>query len=321
MKFSAKVCAAVMAAAIFVPQTVPQMWGAALNGDARAAIPQDVQQLIVVDYRALQNSPVAMQLKDRVLPPELKRLEEALKQSGLNENHDVDVLAFASFRVGGSSENTRIVGIAQGQFTLREILANLKKQGIKPVLLRTNKIYAMGNSGFRVCFLNSSSFVFGQEAAVKMALDARDGIISNMLSNQTISDLMAPVQNDAVWSVLDAKGTQYMMRSVLSQAPQVSNYDVVKKTMQGSRYSLNFEQGVEFNLDVITPDHFSAAAISTLLNAAVLYKKVSGTDLEKAAMDNTKVTSDSGNLELRYSASDNQFASLLQSSLFQSVVR
>ena len=54
---------------------------------------------------------------------------------------------------------------------------------------------------------------------MKMALDARDGIISNMLSNQTISDLMAPVQNDAVWSVLDAKGTQYMMRSVLSQAP------------------------------------------------------------------------------------------------------
>ena len=65
MKFSAKVCAAVMAAAILVPQTVPQMWGAALNGDARAAIPNDVQQLIVVDYRALQNSPVAMQLKDR----------------------------------------------------------------------------------------------------------------------------------------------------------------------------------------------------------------------------------------------------------------
>ncbi len=28
-------------------------------------IPKDVQQLIVVDYRAMQNSPAAMALKDR----------------------------------------------------------------------------------------------------------------------------------------------------------------------------------------------------------------------------------------------------------------
>ena len=310
-----------MAAAMIVPQTVPQMWGAAMNGDARAVVPQDVQQLIVVDYRALQNSPVAMQLKNRVLPPELKQLEDALKQSGLNENHDVDVLAFASFRVAQGSDSTRIVGIAQGQFQLSKILANFKKQGITPKLVRTNKVYSMGNTGYRICFLNSSTFVFGQQSAVNSALDARDGLTPSMLSNPTITALMAPVENDAVWSVLDAKGTQYMMRSVLGQAPQVADYDVVKKTMQGSRYSLNFAQGVEFNLDVITPDHFSAATISTLLNAAVLYKKVSGSDTEKAAMDSTKVTADSGNLELRYAASDNQFASLLQSSLFQSVVR
>ena len=43
---------------------------AQLSNDARTAIPRDVQQIIVVDYRAMQNSSAAMQLKDRVLPPE-----------------------------------------------------------------------------------------------------------------------------------------------------------------------------------------------------------------------------------------------------------
>ena len=71
---------------------------AQLGGDARSAIPKDLQQLIVVDYRAMQNSPAAMQLKNRVMPPEIRQLEEALKNSGLNENHDVDQLAFAAFR-------------------------------------------------------------------------------------------------------------------------------------------------------------------------------------------------------------------------------
>src|SRR5882762_9931778 len=70
---------------------------AQLSSDAKAAIPKDIQQIIVVDYRAMQNSPAAMELKDRVLPPELKRLETALKSSGLKVDQDADTLAFAAF--------------------------------------------------------------------------------------------------------------------------------------------------------------------------------------------------------------------------------
>ncbi|MGO9165298.1 MAG: hypothetical protein ACLP56_00315, partial [Candidatus Sulfotelmatobacter sp.] len=39
-----------------------------LNSSARAVIPADLQQLISVDYRALKDSPTAMQLKQQVLP-------------------------------------------------------------------------------------------------------------------------------------------------------------------------------------------------------------------------------------------------------------
>ena len=52
---------------------------AQLASDARSACPKDIQQIITVDYRAMQNSPAAMSLKDKVLPPELKRLENALR--------------------------------------------------------------------------------------------------------------------------------------------------------------------------------------------------------------------------------------------------
>ncbi len=106
---------------------------AQLSTDAKAAIPRDVQQVIVVDYRAMQNSPAAMSLKDRTLPPELKRLETALKSSGLKVDQDADILAFAAFRPNG--EGTRTIGIAQGQFHTREILANFAKQKTKPIML------------------------------------------------------------------------------------------------------------------------------------------------------------------------------------------
>src|ERR1700744_5591327 len=99
--------------------------------DARAAIPKNVQQLIVVDYHAMQNAQAAMDLKARVLPPELKQLEQALRTSGLDENHDIEELAFASFKSNG---NNRIVGIAQGQFSIDDIMANFKKKKVKPIL-------------------------------------------------------------------------------------------------------------------------------------------------------------------------------------------
>ncbi len=53
---------------------------AQLSSDARGAIPHDVQQLVVVDYRAMQNSDSAMQLRDRVMPPDLKQFDDALQQ-------------------------------------------------------------------------------------------------------------------------------------------------------------------------------------------------------------------------------------------------
>src|SRR6185312_9761470 len=114
--------------------------------DGKAAIPRDVQQLIVVDYRAMQNSSAAMNLKERVLPPELKRLETALKNAKLNVDKDADVLAFAAFR-GPGKQGPSIVGIAQGQFQTQAILAGFAKSKTKPVIDRNNNIYPMGSAG------------------------------------------------------------------------------------------------------------------------------------------------------------------------------
>ena len=75
------------------------LYAAQLSSDARSAIPSDLRQLVVIDYRQMQNSPSAVQLRDQVMPPELKRFSEALRKSGLDDNHNVDELAFATFRL------------------------------------------------------------------------------------------------------------------------------------------------------------------------------------------------------------------------------
>lgn len=293
---------------------------AELSSDAKAAIPKDIQQIIVVDYRAMQNSPAAMDLKDRVLPPELKRLETALKSSGLKVDHDADVLTFASYRTG-SGQGTRIIGIAQGQFHTREIMAYFTKNKVKPVTIRNNSIYPMGSNGMSVVFLNQTTMVFGDKQAVKDAVDARDGMIPDFLSNGDMVNEMAAVDTKAVWSLLDAKGTQTMMKSVLGEASQLADYDTVKESMKSSRYTMDFQNGVKFNMAVVMSNSLTAATVATLMKGVSILRKTSGSPLEKTALDQVTIDSSAGTLTVDYSSSDSEFASLLTSPLFQSVVR
>ncbi|MCU1321549.1 MAG: hypothetical protein JWM43_1198 [Acidobacteriaceae bacterium] len=294
------------------------VFAAQLSSDGKASIPRDVQQLIVVDYHAMQNSSAAMEMKDRVLPPELKRLEAAMKTSGLKVDQDADTLAFAAFKAG---EGTRIVGVAQGQFHTRELLANFTKQKVKPIMIRNNSIYPMGTNGMSVVFLNQTTMVFGDREAVKAAVDARDGIGQNFLSNNEMVNEMASVDTKAVWSLLDQKGTQTMMKGVLGEAAQLADYDTVRNRMKSSRYTMDFQNGVKFDMAVVMSDTLTAATAATLMKGVSLMKQTSGTSLEKSALDNTTIDSSAGTLTVSYSSSDSQFASLLSSPLFQSVVR
>ncbi len=293
---------------------------AQLSVDARSSIPKDVQQIIVVDYKAMQGSPAAMQLKDRVLPPELKRLETALKTSGLKVDQDAETLAFAAFRAPGS-DGTRILGVAQGQFHSAAILANFAKQKTKPTMLRRSEIWPMGSAGMSVSFLNQTTMVFGDREAVKSALDARDGIIPNFLQNSEMMQDMASVDSRPVWSLLDQKGTQTMMKSVLGEAAQLADYDTVKNRMKSARYTMDFGNGVKFNMTVVTADTMTAAAAATVMKGVMIVKKTSGSPLEKSAMDDTRIDSNSGTLTVDFSSSDSQFASLLGSPLFSQVVK
>ena len=293
---------------------------AQLSNDARTAVPHEVQQLVVVDYRAMQNSDTAMQLRDRVMPPDLKQFDDALRKSGLNDNHDVDQLAFALFRPDSASDQLQTVGIAQGQFAIDDVLANFRKQKVRPKIIRNNKIYPMGKTGMVLCFVDPSTMVFGESAAVKQALDVRDGLGPNLLSNGTMMDAMKSVDSEPLWSILDQKGTQTMMRQVMGQAGSVTDYDSVRKRLLSSWYSMDFQHGVKFDLTIVTGDAFAAATLSSLLNAAVAYKKMSGSDTEKLALSGTDVTSSAGQLAIHFATSDSGFNELLKSPLFQSMV-
>lgn len=296
-------------------------FAAQLTTDARGAIPHDVQQLVVIDYHAMQNSPAAMDLRNRVMPPELKQFDEALSHSGLNENHDVDELAFALFRPSPGSDALQTVGIAQGQFDTQTILANFRRLKVKVTMVRSNSVYPMARTGMMLCFVDPSTMIFGDKDAVTKALDARDGMAASLLTNGSMMNAMQSVDTYPLWSILDDKGTQTMMKQLLGEAAgSVTDFDSVRKRMEASWYSMEFQHGVRFDLTIETGDTFTAATISSLLSAAVMVRKMSASDAEKQALNDTDIGSSSGNLTVHFATSNTEFDSLLQSPLFKSMV-
>jgi hypothetical protein len=294
---------------------------AQLSANASTAIPHDVQQLVAIDYHAMENSNSAMDLRERVMPPELKRFEDALKNSGLNENHDVEQLAFALFRSKDGDDKLDTVGVAQGQFSVTDIMANFRKQKLKATLVRTNKVYPLAKTGMVVCFVDPATMVFGGSDSVTKALDARDGVSPSLLTNAPMMDAMKSVDSEPLWSILDQKGTQTMMRQILGEAGSLTDYDTMKKHLQASWYSMDFQHGVKFDLTIATGDSFASSTLTSLLQAGLALRKASGTEPEKQALTATSISSDGGRMSLHFSTTDAQFNSLLQSPLFKGIVR
>jgi hypothetical protein len=134
-------------------------------------------------------------------------------------------------------------------------------------------------------------------------------------------DAMRSVDSEPLWSILDQKGTQTMMRQVLGEAGSATDFETLKKRLLASWYSMNFQHGVKFDLTISTGDSFASATLSSLLTAGLTVRKMSGTEAEKQALTGTSIASDSGRLSIHFSTTDAQFNSLLQSPLFTSMVR
>jgi len=304
-------------AASFLPLVSLATFAAPLPSSLRPAIPSDVQQMICVDYRALKDSSTAQQLKAQVLPENLKQFEAALKGIGISTDRDVDTLTFVSYR---QKQGVQIVGAAQGVFSTKTVLGRLRFKKVKPLKYHDSDIYPMSN-GMEMSFLDETTLLFGSGPALRGALDARDGYVPTLDSNPGVADMIGDVESGAVWSILDQKGTQNMMLSALGDASRLADYETVKKHILGSRYTMGFNDGVRFDLDVLTSDSVTAATLSSLVKAGVIYKKMTASPVEKAALEDVSVNSDSSKLQMHFRTDDKQFQSLIHTSLFAAVSR
>jgi hypothetical protein len=300
---------------------VSMAYAVPLSSSGRACIPAEALQVISVDYRSLKDSPTAMALKQQLMPDNIKQLEEALKGIGIDPDKDMDTLTFASFHQG--KQGVRGVGIATGPFDMKTVRKKMKLQHFTPTKYPkggTTDIYPM-DGGMIMSFLDDSTLIFGEPTALHHALDVRDGKELSLDTNGNMSDMMTNVDAAAVWSILDQEGTQNMMRSALGDAAKIGDYETMKKKLLGSRYTMNFTTGVNFDATIVTDDGVTAGTLTSMVKAYLLYKKTTAAASEKVVMENTSAESDGSNVQIHFKSDDKQFQALMHTDLFNTLSR
>src|ERR1700678_2636253 len=145
-----KLCFAILLLSVTVSYAMP------IASSARAMMPAEIQQLSVVDYRAIKDSPTAMALKQQVLPDNIKEAEADLKAIGITVDRDLDQLNVASFRTEKKGIQTIYVGA--GSFSAKTVLKKMKVKGITPTKYGTTNIYPMGD--MVMTFLDDNTLAF-----------------------------------------------------------------------------------------------------------------------------------------------------------------
>jgi hypothetical protein len=289
----------------------------------RTLIPSNVQQIISIDLSAVKKFEAAMAFKTQVLPDNLKEFETALKNVGIDPDRDLDSLTFASFVDG--KQGLTMVGVASGSFSSKTVLTDVLLQKTKPTKYNGSDLYVISKT-MDMTFLNDNTLLLGDDSAVKTALNVRDGHNSNVDANREITDMIKSVQKAPVWSVLDQQGSQNMLASALGDASKLPDFESIKKQLAGSRYMMNFKDGFNLYVDVLTSDDVTSSKLSSLLKAGVLYKKVMGTPAQKMALENmtvkselVKPTSNRSHLKMQFAVNQTQFLKLLHSDCFAAV--
>jgi len=287
-----------------------------INSSARSCIPADTLQLISVDYRAIKDSPTAMALKTQLMPDNIKQFEAALKGIGIEPDKDVDTLTFASFRSG--KQGVKGVGVAAGPFNMKAVIKKMKLEKFVPKKYGTADVYPM-DGGFIMSFLDDSTLLFGDSTGVHAALDTRDGKTLSLDTNGNLADMMSNVDSAAVWSILDQQGTQNMIQSAIGEAAKITDFEKLKKNLVGSRYTMTFNSGVNFDATVVTADSVTAGMLSSVFKGYLLYKKNTAAGGEKVAMENTSADNDGNNVTIHFKSNDQQFQALMHTELFNAL--
>jgi len=270
---------------------------AAGAADELAYVPATALMVAYADVRGLMNSPFHDRFRQlqRTSPAGSDDLEA---RTGIRFDTDVDDLLVASTHVDASPQRTDdSLLIARGRFDPARIEGVMRSRGGQIDQYRGKRIVTLANTtnDAALAFAEPGLLLFGPQASVRGALDAKAGASAGIGSNREFMALVNDVSDGTAWSVAkldNASGHTPLPPALMNQLPPINWFAATGRV----------DSGLHGRLRAEAPDVQSAESLRDVIQGFLALARLQGgrDPAYRSMLDSVALTADGTSVSLSF---------------------
>ncbi|MEQ1352973.1 MAG: hypothetical protein ABLT11_03080 [Candidatus Acidiferrum sp.] len=307
----------------------PALHAGTLGVNVVAMFPKSTAEFAYADLKEARKFPWYAQFKSQALPTRFSDLEHFLASVGVDDNVQIDELAW-SLGSGDSAsgpsdksvpDSDQVLGIALGNFDVEHAKSYMKAHKIRGYAYRGYTLYPCASCDeLSVAFIDSSTVAFGHPQLLEKLLDVRAGTDDSLLQNEKVFPLISKINGRGIfWGVLNQGGTRQAIRQIVPEATQFPQASKLLNKLNAMVISIEGSSDLEAHFQLVSSAPDDAATIAQLLQAGVLLKQFEAKNSDpelSALLGSVRVVPNGEGLEVSFSVSSDQVVSLIKRNTF-----
>jgi hypothetical protein len=313
----------------FCALNVASLPAGTLSVNVIAMFPKNTAEFAYADLKEARQFPWYAQFKSQTLPVRFSDLEYFLASAGVDDNAQIDELAWSLASADSASgsddkaapDSRDLLGVALGNFDPDAAKSFMKAHKIHGTDYRGYTLYPCAScDDLSVVFIDSSTVAFGQLRLPQHLIEVRVAPDDSLIQNEKMFPLISQVNGRGIfWGVLNPGGTHQALAQIVPEATQFPQAGKLFNKLQAMVISVQGTGDLDAHFQLISSSPEDAATISQLLQAGILLRqfeaKNSDPDLA-TLLASIRVVPNSEGLEISFAVTSDQLVSLIKSNTF-----
>jgi hypothetical protein len=319
-----------LAAIIVIVEIVagPRLYAGTLNTSVIAMFPKNTAEFAYADLKEARKFPWYPQFRSQTLPVRFSDLEHFLASVGVDDNLQIDELAWSlgSDTASGPDDKSapdsdKVLGVALGNFDPDAAKSYMKAHKMSGVEYRGYTLYPCAScDDLSIVFIDASTVAFGHAALLEKLIEVRAGADDSLIHNAKIFPFISQINGRGIfWGVLNEGGTRQAVRQIVPEATQFPQAGKLLGKLNGMVISIQGSGDLEVHFQVISSSPDDAATIAQLLQAGILLRQfdAKSSDPELATLlESVRVVPNGEGLEVSFAVTSDQVISLIKRNTF-----
>jgi hypothetical protein len=300
-----------------------------LSVNVIAMFPKNTAEFAYADLKEARQFPWYAQFKSQTLPIRFSDLEHFLASAGVDDNAQIDELAWSLTSADSASgpddkaapNSGDVLGVALGNFDPDAAKSFMKAHKIHGTDYRGYILYPCAScDDLSVVFIDSSTVAFGHLRLLLQLIEVHVVADYSLIQNEKMFPLISQVNGRGIfWGVLNQGGTHEALRQIVPQVTQFPQAGKLLNKLQAMVISVQGTGDLDAHFQLISSSPEDAATISQLLQAGILFRqfeaKNSDPDLA-TLLAYVRVVPNSEGLEISFAVTSDQLVSLIKRNTF-----